>query len=297
MLLRYSFVVLAVTSFTPASTAGRSAELVIWAGVVRSVAGLPVADATINVIAGSSSGLEISSVTSGPDGSFTLVLGSSPWKITVFADGYSAWLASFSGAELPPREIVLASGRTVLGTVTDGSGLRAPGVFVDIVYDVSRLPLRPMVDTHGGARVTGADGFFRVTNVIPDIPFLVELSRGAAVIGRFGPYVAGARTELPLHLRIPALAQVRGVTTDLAAVPINDATVRLMRLETDSRFPSAKPATFTTRTNGFGSFVFPPGLPGEFRLIVAKPGFRTYVGFLAVDATSAASVVRIALSR
>jgi hypothetical protein len=53
----------------------------------------------------------------------------------------------------------------------------------------------------------------------------------------------------------------------------------------------------TTRTDRTGSFTFPPTLPGEFRVIVAKRGYKTHTALLAVDDTSAVSAVRISLSR
>lgn len=288
---------LTVIAIAAAAAASGSTRFTTWDGFVHSTDGMPIADATVVFVSTSDKGAQTTSAPASTDGRFSINLGESSGPITVFAPGFSPWFGHFDGAQVPPDIIRLGPAGTVDGIVRTSDGSPLAGIFVDVLYDVSRLPTPPAIDTDGGARVSGARGTFQVTNVAAHLPFRIQLSRGPAVLGYFGPYTVSGGGSLSMAFEVPSLPHISGVVEDVSGMPVQAARVRLTRLNQDPKYISVKPLTLFVNTDTRGRFDFPPAMSGEFQLAVTKAGFGSHQQRVKTQPADALNAIRIRISR
>ncbi|MBA3640468.1 MAG: carboxypeptidase regulatory-like domain-containing protein [Acidobacteria bacterium] len=112
-------------------------------------------------------------------------------------------------------------------------------------------------------------------DIIADVPFRLEFSRGPAVTGRYGPYTIAAGDVRNLELQEGALSEIGGTVEATAGFPIGGAEVTLTRVGSDPRYVSSRPSTIRVTTDSFGRFSFSPLLPGDFQGQARKEGFPT----------------------
>lgn len=293
-------IVILVAALTAA--AGRffvgSAQDWQWEAIVRSETGSPVGHAVVTALIRTGTTTTARSSTTDTSGRFSLRLPSGPTDITVRARGYSAWLKRVvtSGDVAVDDQITLRPAATLSGKLKYFDGSSAPGIFVEIAYDQSRLAFVPPMDIHGGARLSAADGSFRIVNVMADVPFRIELSADDALLGRFAPYTLSSGASGVVDLTLPSLGRLHGVVESRSGAAIGDAAVRLVRTESNSdNYVAIRLMALATRTSEHGSFVFPPMMSGHFRLVVSKPGFSTEVVATSIDVAGGSSTARVVL--
>ncbi|MEM8961661.1 MAG: carboxypeptidase-like regulatory domain-containing protein [Acidobacteriota bacterium] len=220
-------------------------------------------------------------------GTYRVVVGESERQwVRAAAPGYfSGWqrfseegLTSFPTIELRPAV-------AVVGRITDDAGEPLEQATIEVSPDVSRvMQMRSQIDQRsawesGGEATSDAKGLFRVSKLVPTVPYRVKVERKGFAPANAEVVAPAVGETARLDVVLQPGWQGHGLVIDEAEQPIAGAEIELLAVpETSSRrmfFGIDQPEPRLAISDGDGRFVLADLPGGRWNLTVRASGFAS----------------------